>query len=521
MVSYHRVRMLFALILLFSLCSTAPASSSQATSQALSHAVIDASGVLDNWQSLAIGSDGLGLIAYWDETAKVLKVAHCNDVACRTATITPLVTTTTEFGSIELTIGRDGLGKIIYNVGGQIFLAFCQNISCTSIQTKPIHSGGNSQLLIGSDSNPIIFSTTGSSPDNYQIKVSHCDDPQCQAITTTKLTDTLKTSSPLVAAIGSDGFPLILYYDNDLLQHMLIHCSDVACQQTTTSALPIATYQANTDSDMTIGSDGFPIITYKTIQFDQLGIIHCENILCTTYTNVYHDDFWLGTHPSVIINSDGLPLVSYSVDRNQRRDLYISRCLDLACNDITTHILDKTTWIGTQDMALGNDGLVLIAYHDLSRAQLRVIHCKDIACSEDGVNLFAQYAPMLMQTPTSMVVPINATAIPDQAVTTLGQVFFTTSISIPQPIPSGGRYVLAGNAQGTAPSIVDDKVVLKAGNQTIFEFEYGGTGTPNPTLVEVPNAIIESHIGQTITIEFRDVYGGRIQASTMYLVWIP
>ena len=49
--------------------------------------VLDTLGEVGLHTSLAIGSDGLGLIAYHDWTNGRLKVAHCTDVACTTAAL--------------------------------------------------------------------------------------------------------------------------------------------------------------------------------------------------------------------------------------------------------------------------------------------------------------------------------------------------------------------------------------------------------------------------------------------------
>src|SRR5881628_2567764 len=62
--------------------------------------------------SVAIGSDGLGLISYEDATNDDLKVAHCVDVPCSEATTTTIDVTGGSFTSIA--IGSDGLALISF-----------------------------------------------------------------------------------------------------------------------------------------------------------------------------------------------------------------------------------------------------------------------------------------------------------------------------------------------------------------------------------------------------------------------
>ncbi|MFY4730474.1 hypothetical protein, partial [Nitrospira sp. BLG_2] len=50
----------------------------------------DGSGDAGQFTSVAIGADGLGLISYYDATNRDLKVAHCSNQACTSATISSL-----------------------------------------------------------------------------------------------------------------------------------------------------------------------------------------------------------------------------------------------------------------------------------------------------------------------------------------------------------------------------------------------------------------------------------------------
>ena len=53
---------------------------------------LDGSGNVGQHTSVTIGADGLGLISYYDVTNRDLKVAHCSDTACTSATLTTLDT---------------------------------------------------------------------------------------------------------------------------------------------------------------------------------------------------------------------------------------------------------------------------------------------------------------------------------------------------------------------------------------------------------------------------------------------
>ena len=82
---------------------------------------------------MTIGAGGLGLISYYDTTNGDLKVAHCSDVTCSSATLATLDSTGNVGEYTSVTIGADGLGLIsYYDVGnGNLKVAHCANAFCT------------------------------------------------------------------------------------------------------------------------------------------------------------------------------------------------------------------------------------------------------------------------------------------------------------------------------------------------------------------------------------------------------
>jgi hypothetical protein len=67
--------------------------------------------------SIAIGDDDLGLISYIDGSNGDLKVAHCDNTACTTASAYTLDRTPIAGEYTSIAIGADGLGLISYHNG--------------------------------------------------------------------------------------------------------------------------------------------------------------------------------------------------------------------------------------------------------------------------------------------------------------------------------------------------------------------------------------------------------------------
>jgi hypothetical protein len=100
---------------------------------------VDGSGNVGQYTSLTIGADGLGLISYHDVTNGNLKVAHCENRTCTSATLTTLDNTGKVGQDTSVKIGADGLGLISYRdvTNRTLKQAHCTNRTCTSATLTP------------------------------------------------------------------------------------------------------------------------------------------------------------------------------------------------------------------------------------------------------------------------------------------------------------------------------------------------------------------------------------------------
>ena len=78
--------------------------------------LLDTQGNVGHNAAVAIGTDGLALIAYSDPSHSALKTAHCNDAACTSATLST-VDTSGAGAAGSIAIGADGLGIMVWDDG--------------------------------------------------------------------------------------------------------------------------------------------------------------------------------------------------------------------------------------------------------------------------------------------------------------------------------------------------------------------------------------------------------------------
>ncbi len=345
--------------------------------------------------SIAIGSDGLAVISYFDLSAGNLKVAKCANAACSGAatitTVDPLnINVVGRYTSIA--IGSDGRPVISYldTTAGALKVAKCANAACTGTATittvdDPANFVGQyTSIAIGSDGRPVIsyYDTTADT-----LKVAKCANAACTgAATITTVDDPANLVGTYTSlAIGSDGQPVISYHDGTANTLKVAKCANAAC----TGAATITTVDDPVNfvgfyTSIAIGTDGFPVISYRDFQGNALKVAKCGNAACTgaaTITTVDAPANSVGLYTSIAIGTDGLPVISYTDITADA--LKVAKCANAACTGAATitTVDDSTSLLGAfTSIAIGSDGLPVISYVDKSADSLKVAKCGTRSC---------------------------------------------------------------------------------------------------------------------------------------------
>jgi len=348
--------------------------------------------------SITIGTDGLPIISYGDITSLDLKVVHCTNATCSTFdTPTPL----DEAGSVgeftSITIGTDGLPIISYHdiTKGDLKVVHCKNVSCTGgvgvgfDTPTPLDETGNvglfTSITIGTDGLPIISYFDFTKDD---LKAVHCTNVSCSTFDTPiTLDETGNVGEFTSITIGTDGLPIISYWDSGFGKDDLkvVHCGDADCAGNT-NANTITTVDSTGDvgtyTSITIGTDGLPIISYRDGTSLDLKVVHCTNVLCSAFdTPTPLDETGsVGLFTSITIGTDGLPIISYY--DNIKDDLKAVHCTNVSCSTFDTPItLDATGNVGEfTSITIGTDGLPIISYQDGTNGDLKVAKCGSNIC---------------------------------------------------------------------------------------------------------------------------------------------
>ncbi len=185
--------------------------------------------------------------------------------------------------------------------------------------------------------------------------------------------------------IGFDGFPLISYYDATNGDLKVAHCSDVDCNSMPLTDTVDSSGDVGQDTSIIIGADGYGLISYYDVTNGNLKVAHCSNLECS-YVYIYIPDSVgdVGRYTSVTIGGDGLPLISYYDVTNG--DLKVMHCAISSCSSVQTYTLDSTGNVGQYtSIATGVDGYGLISYYDVTNGNLKVAHCNNYNCSTAAI----------------------------------------------------------------------------------------------------------------------------------------
>ena len=167
---------------------------------------------------------------------------------------------------------------------GDLRVAHCSNTSCTSATKTTLDSDGDvglTSITIGADGRGLI------SYDEYaertrSLKVAHCDDAACTSATTSTLDSGGRLGRYTSITIGADGLGLISYYDSTNGDLKVANCQNTECTSATTSTID-ADGDVGQYTSITIGLDGLGLISYYDATNQNLKVAHCENTFCSPY----------------------------------------------------------------------------------------------------------------------------------------------------------------------------------------------------------------------------------------------
>lgn len=251
--------------------------------------------------SIAVSLQGVPIISFIDVanglTTASLKTVACGNTSCSATNATNIVDGSGNVGYFaSIAIPGDGLPVISYfdQMNAQIKVAKCTNASCnsgitkTSIEVLYVPSGGaGSALLVPLDGRPLIgYGTYGRvdySDPGLQLRLAKCGNTGCSA---GNVSNSILRFSPsaslsmLAMKMPADGRPHVGFFDSTVPAFRIMRCGDASC-----TAGNVVTTISDIDEEVgfsavAIGANGLPIVAYYEAHNGYLKIATCSDVLC-------------------------------------------------------------------------------------------------------------------------------------------------------------------------------------------------------------------------------------------------
>jgi hypothetical protein len=254
-------------------------------------------------------------------------------------------------------------------------------------------SGSISSLAVGSNGLPLFAYFNG-----VELLVSSCTSPNCQ----TPVTNTIETLSGQYGifpdvSIGSDGFPILSYIEafedgpSNSAFVKFAKCQDVSCSEPAI----ITTIEQICENDceyfefgssIASGSQGNPIISYTDKTTSSLKVASCSTLDCAGLKSISSLDDSSSGFSDLMVGSDGLPMIAYDATQ-EGIVIKLAHCIDAECtNPPQITFLGQGVFGWHHSLTLNIDGFPIIAWN--SNGRIMIARCKNYSCSENELTNF-------------------------------------------------------------------------------------------------------------------------------------
>ena len=247
-----------------------------------------------NGIGMAIPSDGLPVISYFDTVNQDLRVVKCGNASCSSGnTATSLDTFGSQGRYSSVAVGADGLPVISYWDGsnGHLKIAKCGNAFCTtasSITTADSapNVGGYTSIAIPTDGRPVVaYNTYANAPsgNGAGVKVLKCANAACTGTPTITPVETVSNSGRYISlAIGADGLPVVAYQflGTAGFAPKVVKCGNSACSSgNTLTEVDVGTQNGGQFASIAVPADGRPVLVHSDTP---LRFVRCGNASCSS-----------------------------------------------------------------------------------------------------------------------------------------------------------------------------------------------------------------------------------------------
>lgn len=334
--------------------------------------------------SMALGVDGFPIITYHDATGQDLMVLHCTNTACSSTDAPVRLVSSGSVGlHSSIAIGPDGLPIIAYSddAATTIRIVFCTDVRCSAAGT-PVTPDVNGQLAdspsieVAGDGLPVVAfrnATLG------QLWVTRCLTATCSSTDASLMDPTADSGRELATYIRADGTLGVVHYALTAGDLRFANCTNFLCTSGVNSRTLETANNIGRFPSIRLGIDNFPVIAYADVTNGGTRVVHCTSISCSTTDTPFAFDVFSGlAATAMIIGADGFPVVFESTTTNTLR---IVRCVTVDCSSRETPKLITGGDLSALAAVRGVDDMPLVLFGADDADDLMSLHCSNPRCT--------------------------------------------------------------------------------------------------------------------------------------------
>ncbi len=381
------------------------ASSAPATAPAATIATLD-SGQISGSPSLAIGVDGLPVVAYATPTLK-LRVAKCQQWDCASVVVTEIPGNYFGSSSLALAIAPDGNPAIAFQDASsyQLMLVKCATADCTGggHEFRTIDPGPG---LVGWAVD-FAFAPDGRAAFAYRDPngtwLARCSTPGCGATDIQMLTVNIADDFDKAIALnfGGRNEPVVAAHwslPGSSEAVVFFDCSIQPCSGSRVDIDLVVGQQRGQGVSMAISPTDNPVIAYKDEDANTLELSRCLTPDCdglVLSATLDQGALGIGPYTAVAVRPDNRPVVAFQKNlpvAGGAAALYVAECDSVNCASVSRIALDNPGAGGETgadpEIALDAQGAVVVAYFHPASQSIKLARCNAETCEGPGDRLF-------------------------------------------------------------------------------------------------------------------------------------
>lgn len=291
---------------------------------------------------LALNSEGLPRVAYFDKSNRLIKLALCVDARCSEFEIVVIDEegAVGQYPSLVLT-DQDMPVVSYYDMSKRALkVAMCQDAGCDAIERVILDETGKvgeySSLRLNAQGAPVISYYDA---ENKTLKLAVCQDVACADVTLVVVDDTGKVGKYTSLALAEGDRPVISYYDEENEDLKIALCQDALCSAPTLKILAGGATEDGEYNALALDDADRPRVAYQHYDGDAdpvvgaIKLAACEDAACTSVSHAEVDrkkGDRLGAYNSMVLDSDDRPIIGYWDPAGHA--MRVALCRDATCD---------------------------------------------------------------------------------------------------------------------------------------------------------------------------------------------